>query len=213
MPIAKTVLQAVQSFREGVEKCCSSIFDAAQLKKNLGTTNWYQWNNDDVSFQYTQGIAALRDVSLKFHAGKITALIGRAGAGKSTLIDLILRIYEPTHGRILINEKPLGSYDITDLRYNISFVTQDSYFLDASIRENIIISGLKLSDEKILNELDRVFGNQFEQNFPKKLDTADSWSQFVRDQANDCSLVILEIERLLCLTKTNSLDLQSQKRW
>ena len=88
-------------------------------------------------------------------------------------------------------KKPLGSYDITDLRYNISFVTQDSYFLDASIRENIIISGLKLSDEKILNELDRVFGNQFEQNFPKKLDTAVGlfWSQFVRrPEANDCSL-------------------------
>lgn len=224
MPIAKTVLQAVQAFSaaEGSRKMLfQAYFDATQFREeNLGTDKLSAPSDitfDDVSFQYTQDIAALRGISLKFHAGKITALIGRAGAGKSTLIDLILRIYEPTHGRILINEKPLGSYDITDLRDNISFVTQDSYFLDASIRENITISGLKLSDKKILNELDRVFGNQFEQSFPKKLDTAMGFSgaNLSGGQKQMIALckAILEDRKIIVLDEpTSSLDLQSQKR-
>jgi ATP-binding cassette subfamily B protein/subfamily B ATP-binding cassette protein MsbA len=90
-----------------------------------------------VSFQYNDGAPALRDVSFVVRAGQRVALVGASGAGKSTLASLLLRLYDPSGGTILLDNVPLKMYERESLRRELGVVLQDTILFGASIRENI----------------------------------------------------------------------------
>ncbi|MBR6707293.1 MAG: ABC transporter ATP-binding protein [Clostridia bacterium] len=92
---------------------------------------------DHVSFSYGQDIPVLRDVSFRCEPGKMLALVGPTGVGKTTLTQLISRFYEPTSGRILIDGHDLRDITIESLRRNISPVLQDTFLFNGTIAENI----------------------------------------------------------------------------
>ena len=92
---------------------------------------------DHVSFSYGQDIPVLRDVSFRCEPGKMLALVGPTGVGKTTLTQLISRFYEPTSGRILIDGHDLRDVTIESLRRNISPVLQDTFLFNGTIAENI----------------------------------------------------------------------------
>src|SRR5699024_3214727 len=91
----------------------------------------------DVSFTYPNGNEAIKEVSMEIKPGHITALVGLSGAGKSTVINLLDKFYEPQKGRILLDGVDLKDYDIDFLRQNIGLVLQRNHIFKGTIEENI----------------------------------------------------------------------------
>ncbi|HEY1024945.1 MAG TPA: ABC transporter ATP-binding protein [Sphingobacteriaceae bacterium] len=92
----------------------------------------------NVSFTYPDtGIKALKDVSFKVEPGKLLAIIGRTGSGKSTIANLLLRMYDCDHGKILIDGKSLDQLDLTYYREQVGFVPQEVFLFSDTIRNNI----------------------------------------------------------------------------
>ncbi len=92
---------------------------------------------DNVGFQYEPGHWALRDIQLQLQPGHCVALVGPSGSGKSTLASLLLRLYDPTQGRVLIDGRDIREFTLESLRSQISAVLQDNLLFAASVRENI----------------------------------------------------------------------------
>ena len=92
---------------------------------------------EHVDFSYQEGSPVLKDVNFKCEAGKMLALVGPTGVGKTTLTQLISRFYQPNGGRILIDGKDITDVTIESLRRNISPVLQDTFLFNGSIAENI----------------------------------------------------------------------------
>src|SRR5690625_8014632 len=105
----------------------------------------------NVDFIYPNGTQALYDVNMEILPNKITALVGLSGAGKSRIINLLDKFYEPTRGEILLNGVPLKEYDTKFLRQNIGLALQKNNILRGSIEENIAYGNPDASKEEIEN--------------------------------------------------------------
>src|SRR5690606_16001907 len=92
---------------------------------------------DDVSFNYEQRAPTLNHLSLTVHAGQTIALVGATGSGKSTVVKLLLRFYEPQQGRILLDGHDIRELRLHDLRKAIGLVSQDVYLFHGTVYENI----------------------------------------------------------------------------
>lgn len=103
-----------------------------------------------VSFAYKSGEPALKGISCRIEAGRLTALVGASGAGKSTFVSLLLRLYEPQAGAIILDGHDLTHYQIESLRQSIAIVQQDSMLMGTSIRENIAYGKLDATTEEIV---------------------------------------------------------------
>ena len=105
----------------------------------------------DVDFSYPeQGVAALRNVSLKIRAGEHIAILGRVGSGKTTLEKLILGLYRPTSGAVLVDGIDLRQLDPAELRRNIGYVPQDVTLFYGSLRDNLTIASPMADDAAVL---------------------------------------------------------------
>jgi len=101
---------------------------------------------------------ALRDVSFKIPKGKTTALVGKSGAGKSTVINLLLRFYDTQDGTVLIDGKPIGSFIIESYRKNIGIVSQDTFIFNDTVKNNIAFGALDTPDDATIIEAARRAG-------------------------------------------------------
>ncbi len=124
-----------------------------------------------VSFAYRPGQPVLRDISLVLKPSRIYAIVGESGIGKTTVIDLLCRFYQPQRGRITLNGVPSDRYELTAWRAGISIVTQDAILFDGSVRENLLISSRPLSDQKLLRALRGADAQDFIDELPQGLDT------------------------------------------
>ena len=104
-----------------------------------------------VSFRYPRATArALDDVSFKIEPGEHVAIVGRVGSGKSTIARLILGLYEPEDGLVLVDDADVGQLHPDDLRHNIGAVLQDVVLLSGSVRENIALGEADIDDAAVL---------------------------------------------------------------
>ena len=103
-----------------------------------------------VDFTYPNGNQALFDVNMTIEPGKITALVGLSGAGKSTIVNLLDKFYEPQHGRILLDGVDLKEYDTKYLRENIGLVLQKNHIFDGTIEENILYGNPNATHEQVV---------------------------------------------------------------
>ena len=126
----------------------------------------------DVNFGYNEDQSqTLQSINLNLSGGKMTSLVGHSGAGKSTILNLIPRFYDPNSGDILIDDQSIYHSTISSLRKNISLVTQDTTLFDDTIKNNIAYANLNASDEEIKEVAKLSFAHDFINNLPNKYDT------------------------------------------
>jgi ATP-binding cassette subfamily C protein len=102
----------------------------------------------NVSFAYGE-LEVLRDVSLRIVAGRITALVGRSGSGKTTIVDMITGLQRPHRGDVYVDGTPLGDLDLRAWRQSIGYVPQDVFLFHDTIRRNITLGDDTITDERI----------------------------------------------------------------
>jgi len=115
----------------------------------------------EVSFRYRPGEAVLHGLDLSLASGRVTAVVGPSGAGKSTIGKLLLRLYEPEAGEILVEGRPIGDYRVRSLRDQISVLTQESFLFRMSIRENIAFGRPSAHFEDIVAAARKVGAHDF----------------------------------------------------
>ena len=103
----------------------------------------------NVTFCYRQGISVLKDVSLEIHAGETVCIVGPTGAGKSTILSLLLRFYDPDEGAITMDGIGLKRFALRSLRERLALVPQDTWILDGTIADNIRFGRSNASDDEV----------------------------------------------------------------
>lgn len=127
---------------------------------------------DEVSFAYDGTTRpALDRVDLRIDAGRSAAFVGSTGGGKSTLIKLLLRFYEPQQGRVLLDGMPIGELNLQDLRRAIGYVAQDTFLADASVAQNIAYGMPDATREAVIEAAKSAEAHDFIVALPQGYDT------------------------------------------
>ncbi|MCF1709479.1 ABC transporter ATP-binding protein/permease [Tabrizicola sp. J26] len=140
--------------------------EALHLAKGEGRISF-----DQVSFDYGNGRPVLNNISLAFEAGKTTALVGPSGGGKSTILNLILRLYDPRNGTVRIDGHDIRLATFASLRDLISYVGQDTFLFSASVAENIRFGRPDATVEEIVAACKSANAHEFIEKLPKGYDT------------------------------------------
>ncbi|MCQ2277449.1 MAG: ABC transporter ATP-binding protein/permease [Bacteroidales bacterium] len=126
---------------------------------------------DHVDFTYPNGKKALHDINMNIESGKITAFVGLSGAGKSTIVNLLDKFYEPDCGSITLDGVELCDYDTQFLRENIGIVLQKNHIFDGSIEENILYGNPNATHEQVLDAAKKAYIYDQIMELPKQFDS------------------------------------------
>jgi ATP-binding cassette, subfamily B, bacterial len=126
---------------------------------------------DRVSFGYEPNQVLLRDVNLKVQARQQVAIVGTSGGGKSTLVSLLMRLYDPISGAVKIDGRDIRDYTLESLRSQISVVLQDSLLFAATIRENIAYGVSNVTEKDIIAAVTLANAREFIEALPQGYDT------------------------------------------
>ena len=123
-----------------------------------------------VNFEYKKNNAVLKNINLVIEKGEVTAFVGSSGAGKSTMMSLILKFLSPSTGEIYIDDKNIKSINSKDIRVNIALVQQQPFLFSGKIIE-VIKMGRKFSEEEVIKSAKIANAHNFIQRLPNKYDT------------------------------------------
>jgi ATP-binding cassette subfamily B protein len=116
---------------------------------------------DDVVFEYEPGRPALKGISLEVQEGQSIALVGHTGSGKSTIVNLLCRFYDPVEGKVLIDGQDLRDVKLDSLRSQIGIVMQDTFIFSGTIMENIRFGRLEATDAEVMAAAQAVNAHDF----------------------------------------------------
>ena len=143
-----------------IESAKTLSIDKAEIKFN------------DLNFSYnTEEAKTLKNINLQFEGGKMTSLVGHSGSGKSTILNLIPRFYDPDSGDITIDNQSIYKSTIESLRNSVSMVSQETTLFDDTIKNNIKYAKSDASDEEISKVAKLSFCDEFINKLPNKFDT------------------------------------------
>ena len=126
---------------------------------------------EKVNFSYVENFPVLNNVSLEIEKGSTTAIVGSTGSGKSTLIKLLLRLYDVESGKIIFDEENIQDLNIHSLRKNIGLVSQDIFLFEGTVFENIAYGNLDATENEIWNAAKLSESDEFINLLPNKKDT------------------------------------------
>jgi ATP-binding cassette subfamily B protein/subfamily B ATP-binding cassette protein MsbA len=124
-----------------------------------------------VEFEYREGTPVVRDFNVTVPGGTVVALVGRSGAGKTTVTDLVARFHDPTRGRILLNGTDLRDLRLKSYRSLLAIVQQEVFLFDGSVADNIRYGRLHASDAEVLDAAQRANAHEFIERLPNGYDT------------------------------------------
>ena len=172
----------------------------------------------DVSFKYDVTTEkAVSNINFEINGGTMAAFVGHSGAGKSTIIKLIPRFYDPQKGKIFIDNQDIHSVNLESLRKNISLVSQDVILFDASIKENIAYANQNASDEEIVKACQFAAADDFINKMPNKYNTliGENGVRLSGGQKQRISIAraVLKNSPIILLDEaTSSLDAESEEK-
>lgn len=171
---------------------------------------------DHVYFEYNPGEPVLQDINLHVPAGKVCALVGPSGGGKTTMFNLIERFYEPQRGRVEINRHDIKKYTLESLRHNIAEVSQDVFLFNGTIEENIKYGMPDATFEQVQAAARAANAHDFIMTFPKKYKSkvGEGGALLSGGQKQRIAIAraILKDAPILLLDEaTSALDTQSEK--
>ncbi len=170
----------------------------------------------DVSFAYEDGATVLQQINLALDRQETVALVGHSGAGKTTLVNLILKLYEPTSGEIKLSGKSYARADHAWVRAHMALVFQDNELFSSTIRENVAYGVDQASDEQIWQALEQANASEFVRKYKEGLD-AQIGERGVKlsggqKQRIQIARAILHDKPILILDEaTSSLDAKSER--
>jgi len=171
----------------------------------------------NVSFKYdTTEAKAITNINLKVEGGKVTALVGKSGAGKSTIINLIPRFYDPQEGEIQIDNQNISKINLKSLRKKISLVSQDVILFDDTIKNNIAYADSSATQQDIEEACKFAAADEFINKLPNKFDTlvGENGVRLSGGQKQRISIAraILKKSPIILLDEaTSSLDTESER--
>ena len=170
----------------------------------------------EVEFSYP-GNTVLLGLTFRLEPRRITAIVGQSGQGKSTLIDLLLRLIEPAGGRITVQDLGIEDFDLTEWRKRIAYVGQDPFLFHASIMDNLRLGRLDATDAEVMSAAELVGATEFIVQLPQ------GWSTVLADRGQSLSggqrqrivlarALLSDAEVLVLDEPTSALDSESENR-
>jgi ATP-binding cassette subfamily B protein len=126
---------------------------------------------ENVAFEYREGQPVVKDFSVAAPGGTVVALVGRSGAGKTTVTDLVARFHDPTQGRILLNGTDIRDFQLKSYRRLLAIVQQEVFLFDGSVRDNIAYGRPDATDADVLDAAVRANAHEFIERLPEQYDT------------------------------------------
>ena len=192
------------------------IFEDKKLDNiNLKDAN-IEFSN--VSFNYGEETkVVLKNINLNISGGKMTSLVGLSGAGKSTILNLIPRFYDPTDGDIKIDNQSIYTKKLSSLRKNISLVSQETTLFDDTVLNNIKYANLDATNEEITEAAKLSYSSEFIDNLPKKINTfiGENGVRLSGGEKQRISIAraILKKSKIILLDEaTSSLDAETENK-
>ena len=169
-----------------------------------------------VSFSYNGSPPVLQDTSFTIEKGRMTAIVGASGAGKTTLIDMILRFYDPIEGSVLVDGVDLRELDLASWRSFIGVVSQDTFLFNESVANNIALGRPDATNERVRDAATRAYADEFIQQLPDGYDTIigdRGWnlSGGQRQRISLARAILKDPEILILDEATSSLDSESER--
>lgn len=137
---------------------------------------------DSIVFEYEKGRPALKGITIDVKAGQSIALVGHTGSGKSTIINLLCRFYDPVEGRVLIDGIDIRDVTMESLRSQVGLVMQDTFIFSGSIRDNIRYGKLDATDEEVVKAAQAVSAHEYIMGLP------DGYNTQVEERGNILSM-------------------------
>lgn len=147
----------------------------------------------DVNFSYNENTPVLKDLSFKAEHGEIVAIVGPTGGGKTTIVNLLMRFYDITSGKILLDDKDIELYKKKDIRKLFGMVLQDSWLFTGTIRENISYGNSEIDFDKVIESAKLACAHDFIIKLPQGYDTVVSEDNMVLSQGQKQLITIARI--------------------
>ncbi len=173
---------------------------------------------EDVRFEYPSraDVPVLKGINLHIKPGQKVALVGASGAGKSTIVQLLLQFHKATSGRIVVDDKPISDYELSEFRSHFAIVPQEVLLFGGTIRENILYGKPDATDAEVLAAAQQANAWEFIVNFPEQLETlvgerGIKLSGGQRQRIAIARAILRDPAILLLDEATSSLDAESER--
>jgi ABC-type multidrug transport system fused ATPase/permease subunit len=196
------------------------IIDSKKVEKEVFGSKHLQHVNGDfefkhVDFAYEDHIPILKDMNFKIHANETVSFVGKSGAGKTTIFNLLARLYDPIHGEIVLDGVNIKELDKDSLRGSISIISQNPYIFNMSIRDNLRLVKDGLTDKEMMEACKTACLHDYIMSLPDGYDTivgegGISLSGGQRQRLAIARALVQKTEIILFDEATSALDNETQ---